>query len=511
MAKAPLAQHSGGTGNVLYYEIASFLNGIDVRKNVMTAPAGTLRTLSNCHITPGGEIEKRSQFEYAGTITPSSGSLVAGLVSLNNIVYVVIALSGYTGLVPPSGGASFGIAYVTPPSGIALTEMRAWDVYNGKFFMTFLGWTGSGYGCYSYYDCVYVPGADGRALACRTYKEKMYGINGRYLYFSAVGDPTTWVDPPPDPVTGAVAHNGSGYISIGSNDSDSENLVAMEVYYDKMAIFSTLGCQLWFLDPDPSLNQYYQTLRDAGTIARNSARQYVANDVYFLGAHGIRSLRARDLTTTAAVADVGSPLDPMIQGLVASRGFSGSTADDMGSMQSALATRTGRLWMSAGDTIFVLSNYSSPNIAAWSTYLPGFIIHQRGMVAADPFMYLMDVDYNIYRYGSYTTLNYDSCPVEIITPALSFDKPVTNKFFQGFDAIANCDASSLWNVQMCFDPTQAGPPWDQICTLNAPTTLGGSIPISGQGTHVQLRITHQAPGAATFSKLMIHYAPSDTD
>ena len=74
----------------------------------------------------------------------------------------------------------------------------------------------------------------------------------------------------------------------------------MEVYYDKLALFSTLACQLWFLDPDPSLNQYYQTLRDAGTIAPASVRQYVANDVYFLGNHGIRSLRAQaDLTLTA--------------------------------------------------------------------------------------------------------------------------------------------------------------------------------------------------------------------
>ena len=115
----------------------------------------------------------------------------------------------------------------------------------------------------------------------------MYGVSGRNLFFSAVGDPTIWQDPPPDS-SGNVAHNGSGFINIGANDADSENLVSMEVYYDKMAIFSNLSCQLWFLDPDPSLNQYYQTLRDAGTPAPTSVRQYVANDVYFLGTHGIQ-------------------------------------------------------------------------------------------------------------------------------------------------------------------------------------------------------------------------------
>jgi hypothetical protein len=53
-------------------------------------------------------------------------------------------------------------------------------------------------------------------------------------------------------------------------------------------------------------------------------------------------------------------------------------------------------------------------------------------------------------------------------------------------------------------------PFDQICTIDGPTIMGGRIPISGRGTHIQLQVTHQAPGPATFSKLFIHYAPSDT-
>jgi hypothetical protein len=68
----------------------------------------------------------------------------------------------------------------------------------------------------------------------------------------------------------------------------------------------------------------------------------------------------------------------------------------------------------------------------------------------------------------------------------------------------------MWNIQMSFDPFQAAPPWDQICAIDGPTMLGGRIPVSGRGTHVQLQATHAAPGPATFSKLFIHYAPSET-
>jgi hypothetical protein len=505
MAKGTRSSVSGGGGSVLYYEIANFQNGIDTRKDLMTAPAGTLRTLQNCHITPGGEIEKRAAFVNWCNANVTGPPM--GLVAVNNQCFAVYVNGGGGSSIVPPTSTNVGAIQVTQPAGITLTELVHWDIFEGKVFLVFLGWTGSAYGSYSYYDGSYISQADGRCYMCRTYKEKMYGLNGRNLFFSAVGDPTTWVDPPP--VGGVVTHNGSGYISLGSNDSDSENLVAMEVYYDKMAIFSTLGCQLWFLDPDPSLNQYYQTLRDAGTLSHDSVRQYVANDVYFLGAHGIRSLRARDLTTTAAVADVGSPIDPVIQELIATRGYSGNV-NDMGSMQTVLSPRTGRIWMSAYDTIFVLSNFASPNISAWSTYIPGFNVVKQGMVFADPFVHLLDTAGNVWRFGSYGDLTYDSCPVEFDTPALSFEKPATYKFYQGFDAICRAQAGSLWNVSMCFDPTQSPQPFDQICAIDSPTTTIGRIPISGRGTHVQVKVTHQAPGPASFGKMMIHYASSDT-
>jgi hypothetical protein len=489
MARGPAGQRGGsGGGGALYYEIANFQLGMDLRKSALTAPAGTLRMLQNAHITPGGEIEKRSQFlEWCNA--PAN---TLGLVAVNTKVYAVVA--------GPTPGA-VGVMTIVPPGGVTLT-LYDWDIYNGYVFMSFLGSDG---GNYCYYNTAPVPQASNKGLNVRTYKEKMYALYGRDLNFSAVGDPTVWQDPPPD-ANNNVAHNGSGFINVGANDADSENLVSMEVYYDKMAIFSNLSCQLWFLDPDPSLNQYYQTLRDAGTLAAQSVRQYVANDVYFLGLHGIRSLRARDLTITAAVADVGSPLDPVIQDLVANRGSPG-----VAWTQTILSPRTGRIWMIMDDSIYVLSNFASPNISAWSLYLPEFHVAHMGAVYADPYVVLLGTDGNIYRFGSTGALVYDSCPVSFTTPFLSFDKPATFKFYQGFDAICTSDAAGGWGIDMSFDPTAGLTPYDRICNIDGATIMDGRIPVSGRGTHVQIKATHQAPGPATFSKLFIHYALADTD
>ena len=490
-------QRGGGGGGAasLYYEIANFQSGMDLRKSPLTAPAGTLRLLQNADITQGGEIEKRAAF-IAWCQWPA-GSI--GLCSVNNLVYTHLP-DGNAGVITAPTSTNIGVIHIAQPPGDRLINMYSYDVFNGQIYAVFLG----SVSWWHYYNGVLVAQATDKGTFVRTYKEKVYGVMGRNLNFSAVGDPTTWQDPPPDS-SGNVAHNGSGFINIGANDADSENLVSMEVYYDKMAIFSDLSCQLWFLDPDPSLNQYYQTLRDAGTFAPCSVRQYVANDVYFLGTHGIRSLRARDLTTTAAVADVGSPIDPILQDLVAGR-----TSGGVYWTKAILSPRTGRIWMSMVDRIYILSNWASPNISAWSVYIPEFTIDNQHVVYSDPYVVLRATNGWVYRFGSPGPLVYDSCPVTITTPFLSFDKPATFKFYQGFDAICSNDPGSIWNVEACFDPTVNPSPFDQICTMDGPTIMDGRIPISGRGTHIQLQITHQASGPATFSKAFIHYAPAET-
>jgi hypothetical protein len=277
----------------------------------------------------------------------------------------------------------------------------------------------------------------------------------------------------------------------------------MEVYYDKMALFSNLSCQLWFLDPDPSLNQYFQTLRDAGCLAARSARMFVANDVFFLGSHGIRSLRARDLSLTAAVADVGSPLDPVIQTMFAQNG-----TPYMAEALAVLETRTGRFWMIFPNEIFVLSAYPSPNISAWSKYVPGF--QTRWACNIQSWVVLADTNFNTYLFGGPGAPVYDpATQVQLVFPFLPFDKPATFKEYQGFDMIG----TGTWTVEACFDVTLMNAPvWDTIAVVNGPTMMGGRIPISGTGTHIQLRLTHQGEAnIATFDKLFVHYKELTSD
>lgn len=468
-----------------YYGIEDFKAGIDLRKSTITAPAGTLRDLKNAHITQGGEIEKRGRFEQITTLP--SGTF--GLMELNGVLQVV--KPGVSSYLTAGGVYVIGI---TMPAGVTATGFLDWDLYDGKLYFVLLGSDGF---AHHFYDGLYVPTGKGRNI--RTYKEKMYGLEGRTLYFSAIGDPSLWQDPPPDPATGLVDKNGSGFINIGANDADSNDLVSMEVYYDKLAIFSKLACQLWFMDPDPNLNTYQQTLRDAGTIAPNSVRQFVANDVFFLGSHGVRSLRARDQTITAAVSDVGSPVDKIFEDILSTKGETYASK-----AQSLLNARDGRFLVVFPDEIYVLSNFPSPNITAWGRYaVPGTITNS---VYMDPYVFLRDNTDKIWRFGGAGTPSYDSSAVEVVTPWLSFDKPCTQKIFTGIDVA--CTGS--WAVYVGLDPGNAAAE-DLIANISGPTFLKDRIPFTGRSTHIRLRFVNESAGGATLSKVFVHYKSSDTD
>ena len=103
----------GGGGGSLYYEIANFQNGMDVRKNVLTAPAGTLRLLQNADITQGGEIQKRAAFQL--WCAAPAGSI--GLASVNNLVYTFLP-SGTPGQIDPPTASAVGVIHVAQPKSV---------------------------------------------------------------------------------------------------------------------------------------------------------------------------------------------------------------------------------------------------------------------------------------------------------------------------------------------------------------------------------------------------------
>ncbi|MEY9184696.1 hypothetical protein ABIG06_006244 [Bradyrhizobium sp. USDA 326] len=456
-----------------YFTITDFAAGLDLRRASLTAPAGTLRSLRNAHITPGGEIEKRMAFQKIKTVDPST----KGLVSVNQKLYVFGP--GGPGKIEPTDTWDVGTLKLQTPT---LFEIIDYDLFDNKVFT--VAWTDAVGNTKRFYDGADVPAANG--FYVRTYKTKMYSVGGSVLYFSAIGNPADW--------TGT----GSGSIDLSLEDSDMTDCTALEVYYDKLAVLSKTATQLWQIDPDPLKNQYVQTLRDAGTVAWRSVLQYGSGDVMYLAPSGIRSLRARNASLAAAVSDIGSPLDPIIQQLFRSLG-----EDWMSGTISLLQPVTGRFWVILPDRIYILSAFPGPKITAWSQYEPGFnitaaTVYQHKVVVRD------DAN-NIYAYGGTDGLTYDDCPVEIVFPFHAGDQPATFKTFSGIDAAA----TGQWEVSAAYNPADEDAE-DYLGLIDGPTFLQGRFPMVGHSTHMSLRLRCFSDGPANLSNMIVHYALGET-
>lgn len=467
------------------YAITDFKLGLDLRRSYVTAPAGSLRTLRNCFVSAGAEIEKRTQFLKWGPAP--AGSL--GALSRNGEFFVV--KDGASGLTDWSTGTGppnsvVGVISLPYPAGITIDRVADWDLFSGQFYIVLHGTNGL---YYHYYNQVRVTDAMATSSSIRTYGTKMYGVDGRLLRFSAINDPTHWTPP-----TG-TANDGSGYIDLSAQDADSTNLIGLEAYTNQLAIFSTLSTQFWTVDPDPTQNQFRQLLRSTGLIATNGTTQFGSGDVLYLSAHGVRSLRTQNISLTAGITDIGTPIDELFRQLILANGvpwFANS--------RCLIEPRSGRLFVVLPDRIFVLSTFQEPAITAWSSFDAPFNFVDS--CVADPWILLRASDGYMYIYGNDISSGavYDATQAEVITPALSCDNPARNKLFHSFDV----GAEGTWTLSVGCDPNNQATE-ETVATFTGATYVNPQMTMPESSTHISLRFRSTGASRARLGHVMLMY------
>jgi hypothetical protein len=459
----------------MYFMIDNFAAGLDTRKSALTSPPGVLTSLINATVTPGGEIRKRMAFTKVATLTGTFG--LAGTESV---------LHFFTRNVAPGGGLPANIAgtaaiYDRIPNASATLKQTDYDNYDGNIYLVCQDTALTGNAANPHYYANVATDAAGKGFYIKTYQSKVYGVAGKYLNYSTANDPTNWT-------TGT----GAGFHNLAKEDSKSEVLTSLEVYYDKMAIFSTEAAQLWTVDPDPNQTVYDQLLRGAGTVAPRSALQYGSGDVLYLSTSGIRSLKARDASNSAAVSDIGSPVDGIIRNIVRTNGQAYANA-----AVALLEPVVGRFWMVFPTQILVLSYFPGPKITAWSLYTLPFTVDYAD--TCNNRIWLRSGD-DLYLYGGPSNTDLDNCGVSVIMPYLDGGKPGHKKQFMAVDATV----SGNWTMKVSYD--FANPNNEEtVATLSAPTWNDGTCELAGYGSHVSLRMYNNDAGDAVLSNMAIHF------
>jgi hypothetical protein len=336
------------------------------------------------------------------------------------------------------------------PNATTDLSQTDYDVFDGKVYLACFSptlgyptnnphyWDSAGTGV------MLLTEGQGKGLNVRTYQSKIYSILNSNLYFSCVGSPLKWHDytdagPP------SVDYIGSGNINLSTQDAASEQLTGLEVYYDRLAIFSSKATQIWAIASDPKQNSFTQLLRAAGTTASHSALQYGSGDVLYLDQSGVRSLKAKDSSNSAAVSDIGSPIDPVVQTMLADLDPNNGGQAYMDRAIALLEPSIGRFWLVFPNKILVLSYFPGPKITAWSQLNLSFTVAYAATCGGR--IFLRDTAHNIWVYGGVNSTSYDNCHVEIRLPYLDGKKPGHKKQFSAFDATV----TGTWRVAVSYD------------------------------------------------------------
>jgi len=341
--------------------------------------------------------------------------------------------------------------------------------------------------------------------AAITFRSKVYLSAGSVLYFSGLNDATKW----------GTFDLGSGFIDMSNSLGERDDITAMGIYQDRMAIFTRRNVQIWIIDVDSTNNEQSVVLLNTGCLAAESVTSVGASDVLYLSESGIRSLRAREGTDTAFSMDIGSAVDTIVRDKLTQVGEAVSSA-----ACSVIDPKEGRFMMSIGSEIFVLSYYPGSNISAWSRYVaPGVV--EKMVSRSDGLIFMTcfsDDDRIVYCYGGRTGMELDApdyvqvggewVPVSdtgvtsavIELPYLDAQKPATYKSVKAIDLVC----TGLWEVSMGMDHTNPNAR-DVIARISQPSYAIGQIPAVGTGTHIGIKLVSTQPGPARLSNFIVHY------
>lgn len=328
----------------------------------------------------------------------------------------------------------------------------------------------------------------GRVVALATLKQKVYAASGTNLFFSGIAQPTRW-EPGVD--------IGAGFINMSDEYSGAEDLTALGVYQNNLAVFARWTTQIWFVDPDPVGNRQLQVLDNIGCIAPRSVVSVGDLDVFFLSDTGVRSLRARDSSNAASVSDVGTPIDPLI--ISALRGL---TDEQKRAAVGVIEPEDGRYLLQVAGVTYVFTYFSGAKISAWSTYsLPSAIVD---FVVLAGRVYARAADNTLYLYGGASNDAYDSTQVVIETPFMDARSPATFKMLQAMDM----GIQGEWLVDICTDPRNPTV-YERVGQVAGPTFTMQSIGLAGDTTHFKLRIRSIGAGPRLLSNVAVHYQSNE--
>ena len=456
---------------------------MDRKRSRYNGLPGALWSLVNGHLTRGGEAEGMKKF-VADKNLPTG---TFGMAALSGGLYV---FGSQAAPAMPSGVTYQRLQH--PDGTTAMSGVRRVQAFNGKLYVIAEFANGD---LRHYYDGSEVSQWDdggtkptGYGTTLLTFKGKLYSSVSTLVYFCATDVATVW-----DSADGT--NIGAGFINASSQDDSAQDVTALSIYQGQLSIFARNSIQTWTVEPDPAQNVYLTTIQNTGTRAPKSVIAFGNTDTFYLADVGIRTLRARQTSDAAFVADIGIAIDKVVKDYLATL-----TDDQIEDAVAVLEPGEDRLWLAVGERIFVFSYFPGGKISAWSYYDVGMQITDFARIEDKLYARAGDT---IYLYGGSAGDTYpDDGESEMVVelPYLDAKTPATIKNWEGYDLAGE----GAWRVKLLPDPA------DDTAEIDGGFATGityarGRQRAAFKSTHCGVKLTCSSAGRRLLANAAFHY------
>jgi hypothetical protein len=236
---------------------------------------------------------------------------------------------------------------------------------------------------------------------------------------------------------------------------------------------------------------------NVGVRSRRALTPFGGSETFILTTTGVRSLRARDVSTLPFVEDVGLRIDEHLTAYM-------RTLDEA-TVREAIGVvepRDGRYFLIIGQRVYVFSYFPKPTkVSAWSYFELPYAITDA--VRTDTQLYLRSED-TLFLYGGEDGQRFpdaNELPLVLETAFYGGDSAAAQKSWQGFDL----SSEGEWKVEARHTETQE---YRLFGTAAGDTFDGERFSLGTKGGQLALRLTSCSDGKAVLSQIILHHEVS---
>lgn len=222
-----------------------------------------------------------------------------------------------------------------------------------------------------------------RTMGVTKAASRVFAIGGEVVRYCAAGSPRDW-----------TTSSDAGFLPVALQQDTKSDCTAVGTFQDALVVFFDENAQIWTVTVDPQFNSISKRNAGAGCKAPLSLGSF-ANDLLFLSPYGFRSMTVQAINSRIDDADVGVPIDTLVQpdidfteALIGGNQIFGGWIHQLGQYWAIFD-------MGTYSKVWAYTYSKSSKLACWSEYIWPIKIEAMTTLAGKVYLRSEDVLYDV--------------------------------------------------------------------------------------------------------------------